>query len=144
MFTARIALCLRTYDRISEGSRSLKWLNVSEKFLFKDLVLVFKCLNGLVRIRLSFGLSFRLSILQNGRRFIAETGEDSKTWALHDAACHLTGQRSFYFWAAKQWNSLLNDLQGIRNIKNFKKILFNIILNEWNRHHWLFVFLLLL
>ena len=86
---------------------------------------------------------FRIT-LQNGRRFIEETGEDPKIWALHAAACHVTGQRSFYFWAAKQWNSLLNDLQGIRNIKNFKKILFNIIFNEWNRHHWLFVFLLLL
>ena len=82
---------------------------------------------------------FRIT-LQNGRRFIEETGEDPKIWALHAAACHVTGQRSFYFWAAKQWNSLLKDLQGIRNIKNFKKILFNIIFNEWNRHHWLFVF----
>ena len=31
---------------ISEGQRSLKWLNVSE-ILFNDLVLVFKYLNGL-------------------------------------------------------------------------------------------------
>ena len=34
-------------ERISEGRRSLKWLNNYEKILFNDLVLVFKCLNGL-------------------------------------------------------------------------------------------------
>ena len=69
---------------------------------------------------MAYQVIFRVT-LQNGRRFIAETGEDSKTWALHAAACHMTGQRSFYFCAAKQWNSLLKDLQGIRDIKKFQE-----------------------
>ena len=45
-FAARIVLGLKKFDHISEGRTSLKWLNVSE-ILFNDLVLVFKCLNGL-------------------------------------------------------------------------------------------------
>ena len=45
-FAARVVLGLKKYDHISEGRTSLKWLNLSE-ILFKDLVLVFKCLNGL-------------------------------------------------------------------------------------------------
>ena len=44
-FAARIVLGLRKFDHISEGRRSLKWLNVSQKILFNDLVLAFKCVN---------------------------------------------------------------------------------------------------
>ena len=43
-FAARVVLGLKKFDHLSEGRRSVKWLNVSE-FLFNDLV--FKCLNGL-------------------------------------------------------------------------------------------------
>ena len=46
-FAARVVLGLRKFDHISQGRRCLRWLDVTEKVLFNDLVLVFKCLNGL-------------------------------------------------------------------------------------------------
>ena len=46
-FAARVVLGLKKFDHISQGRRSLKWLDVTEKVLFNDLVLVFKCVNGL-------------------------------------------------------------------------------------------------
>ena len=46
-FAARVVLGLKKFDHISQGWRSLKWLDVTEKVLFNDLVLVFKCVNGL-------------------------------------------------------------------------------------------------
>lgn len=49
----------------------------------------------------TYQVIFRIT-LQNGRRFIEETGEDPKIWALHAAACQMTGQRSFYFCAQCQ------------------------------------------
>ena len=50
-FAARVVLGLKKFDHISEGRTSLKWLNLSE-ILFNDLVLVFKCLNGLAPVYL--------------------------------------------------------------------------------------------
>ena len=49
----------------------------------------------------TYQVIFRIT-LQNGRRFIEETGEDPKIWALQAAACQVTGQRSFYFCAQCQ------------------------------------------
>ena len=46
-FAARVVLGLRKFDHISQGRRSLRWLDVTEKVLFNDLVLAFKCVNGL-------------------------------------------------------------------------------------------------
>ena len=46
-FSAKVVLGLRKFDHISQGRRSLGWLEVTEKILFNDLVLAFKCVNGL-------------------------------------------------------------------------------------------------
>ena len=43
----RVVSGLKKFDHISQGRRSLKWLDVTEKVLFNDLVLVLKCVNGL-------------------------------------------------------------------------------------------------
>ena len=41
------ARIVKKFDHISEGLRSQKWLKVSEKILFINLVLAFKYLNSL-------------------------------------------------------------------------------------------------
>ena len=46
-FAARVVLGLRKFDHISQGRKSLRWLDVTEKVLLNDLVLAFKCVNGL-------------------------------------------------------------------------------------------------
>ncbi|CAH3120264.1 unnamed protein product, partial [Pocillopora meandrina] len=46
-FAARVVLELRKFDHISQGQRSLGWLDVTEKILFNDWILAFKCVNGL-------------------------------------------------------------------------------------------------
>ena len=46
-FAARVVLGLRKFDHISRGRRSLRWLDVTEKVLFNDLVLAYKSVNGL-------------------------------------------------------------------------------------------------
>ena len=45
-FAARVVLGVRKFDYISQR-RSLSWLDVTEKVSFNDLVLAFKCVNGL-------------------------------------------------------------------------------------------------
>ena len=46
-YACRIVTGLKKYDHISEALKSLKWLNVKEKLLFNDLVMVYKCMNNL-------------------------------------------------------------------------------------------------
>ena len=44
-FAGRIVLGLRTYNQISRGLKSPRWLPIAEKLLFNDCVMVHKCLN---------------------------------------------------------------------------------------------------
>lgn len=46
-FGARAILGLRKFNCISKGQRSLRWLDVTGKVMFNDLVSAFKCINGL-------------------------------------------------------------------------------------------------
>ena len=46
-YACRIVAGLRKYDHVSEALKSLKWLNVRDKLLFNDLVMVYKCLKNL-------------------------------------------------------------------------------------------------
>ena len=46
-FAARIILGIRKYDHISDGLRSLRWLNFKQKLMVNDAIMMQKCLNGL-------------------------------------------------------------------------------------------------
>ena len=119
-FAARVVLGLKKFDHISEGRTSLKWLNLSE-ILFNDLVLVFKCLNGLASVYL---VDYFLTPSATHNRNLRRSGD------LSLPRCRLSvGQRGFYFRGAKRWNDLPKDLQGIKDIKVFKKRLPNCIFN---------------
>ena len=43
-FAARLILGLRKFDHISEGLKSLKWLNVKDRLFLNDAVMVHRCL----------------------------------------------------------------------------------------------------
>ena len=60
-FAARIILGLRKYDHISAGLRSLQWLNVKQRLMVNDAVMVHKCLEGLSPSYLSEKFSNRAS-----------------------------------------------------------------------------------
>jgi len=44
-FACRIVLGLKKYDHISEGLKSLNWLNVNDRLLVNDLLMVHKCIH---------------------------------------------------------------------------------------------------
>ena len=46
-YACKIVAGLRKDDHVSEALKSLKWLNVRDKLLFNDLVMVYKCLKNL-------------------------------------------------------------------------------------------------
>ena len=46
-YAYRIVAGLRKYDHVSRAQKSLNWLNVRDKLLFNDLVIVYKSLKNL-------------------------------------------------------------------------------------------------
>ena len=98
-FAARVVLGLKKFDHISQGRRSLKWLDVTEKVLFNDLV--FKCVNGLTPDYL-------------GKYFIKHSAVHNKnTRGCNNFVipqCRLSmGQRAFYFRGLREWNVLVDN-----------------------------------
>ncbi|CAH3175879.1 unnamed protein product, partial [Porites lobata] len=114
-FAARVVLGLKKFDHISQGRRSLK--DVTEKVLFNDLLLVFKCVNGLAPDYL-------------GKYFIKRSAVHNKnTRGCNDFVvprCRLSmGQRAFYFRGPKEWNGLPDNIRNTKDIVSFKRRLFN-------------------
>ena len=116
-FAARVVLGLKKFDHISQGRRSLKWLDVTEKVLFNDLVLVFKCVNGLAPDYL-------------GKYFIKRSAVHNKnTRGCNNFVvprCRLSmGQRAFYFRGPREWNGLADNIKNTKDIDSFKRTLLN-------------------
>ena len=98
------------------GRRSLKWLNVYEKILFNDLVLVFECLNGLAPTYLFHYFTTRSATQQKYK----------KVWRLEPSTLPVVSAATrFLLSRGKRWSGLPKDLQNIKDIKVFKKRLFN-------------------
>ena len=105
-FAARVVLGLKKFDHISQGRRSLKWLDVTEKVLFNDLVLVFKCVNGLAPDYL-------------GKYFIKRSAVHNKnTRGCNNFVvplCRLSmGQRAFYFLVQRNGMGYLTILRTLK------------------------------
>ena len=115
-FAARVVLGLRKFDHISQGRRSLRCWVVTEKVLFNDLVLAFKCVNGLAPDYL-------------GKYFVKRSAVHTKnTRGCNNFVvprCRLsTSHRAFYFRAPREWNGLADNIKNIKEIDSFKRTLF--------------------
>ena len=123
-FAARIILGLRKYDHISAGLRSLRWLNVKQRLMVNDAVMMHKCLNGLSPSYLSDKFSTRATIHDRQTRY-----RDS----LNIPSSRINaGQRTFYYRGIKVWNNLSKDLREITNTKVFKRRLVNELMCNMN------------
>ena len=119
-FACRIVLGLKKYDHITEGLKSLNWISVKDKLLLNDLVMVHKCLHGQMPNYLSDKFIKRSKIHDRNTR---------KKDELNLPKCRLKiGQRSFAFRGAKSYNDLPDDIKKTRDIKHFKKNLYNYLL----------------
>ena len=112
-FAARIVLGLKKYNHISEGLKSLGWLDINHKLKFNKCVMMYKCLNEGAPAYLSQRFKKRSQI------------HSRTTWNRNDLdliKCHLaTGQQSFSFRGAKAWNELPNSVRDASSLNNFKK-----------------------
>ena len=122
-FAGRIVLGLRTYNQISGGLKSPRWLPIAEKLLFNDCVMVHKCLNtGRAPDYLSKKFTRRQAHHDRNIRYKKD---------MNLPRCRLkTGQWSFAFRGATCWNKLPKDMKEVADCRIFKKRL-TIIFLKW-------------
>ena len=100
--------------------KSLNWLNVNDRLLVNDLLMVHKCIHDLIPSYRTEKFTQRSKV--HGRNTRA-SGE------LDLPFCRLTGQRSFAFRGAKLYNNLPNEIKQTSDVKKFKAKVCNYLLN---------------
>ena len=104
-----------------DGLRSLRWLNVKQRLMVNDAVLMHKCLNGLSPSYLSDKFCTRSTIHDRQTRYRN---------TLNIPPCRIAaGQRAFCYRGVKIWNSLSTDLTQITDANIFKK---RLIKSDWH------------
>ena len=122
-FAARIIRGHRKYDHVTPILKELHWLPVKEHLYYRDAVLAFKCMNGMVPEYLSSQFTARGAV--SGRK-TRQSGQ--LNIPLFTSA---TGQKTFQYRITKIWNDLPSNLKLSRTISSFKTELKKILLNEF-------------
>ena len=112
-FAARIITRSRKFDRITPVLKELKWLSVQSMLIYRDCVLVFKCLRGFAPDYLAKMFKKRSEI----------HNKDTRNKNKMDIPRYRTaaGQRTFYYRAVSLWNNLPGSLTELANLALFKK-----------------------
>ena len=121
-YACRIVAGLRKYDHVSEALKSLKWLNVRDKLLFNDLVMVYKCLKNLTPGYLHGRFQYRAKTHQRVTR-----QNNDLTLPRYRLA---TGQKTFTCRGAKLYNSIAKDLGDTGNLNVFQNGIFKYLFNS--------------
>ena len=117
---ARLVVRGKKNCSITSVLNELHWLKIEERIVFKVLLLVFKCLNGLC----SNNLETLLRKLPNQCR--------SQNMSLLETRWANTkyGKRTFSYAGPKLWNMLPANIQGLRDVDRFKKNINTILFKD--------------
>jgi hypothetical protein len=121
-FACRIIANGKKFDHITPILKDIGWLPVKEHLLFKDLVMIYKCINSLAPTYLCDLFLKRKELNNRATR---------NNEALHiPLFSTTTGQRSFRYRAVGLWNSLDNELKKLP-LATFKIKLKEFLLNRY-------------
>ncbi|CAB4021410.1 Hypothetical predicted protein [Paramuricea clavata] len=121
-FACRIIANGKKIDHITPILKDIGWLPVKEHLLFKDLVMIYKCINSLAPKYLCDLFLKRQELNNRATR---------NNEALHiPLFSTTTGQRSFRYRAVGLWNSLDNELKKLP-LATFKIKLKEFLLNRY-------------
>ena len=112
---ARVVLKLRKRDPIRQEMAKLHWLRVSDRILFKIIVLTFKCIHDMAPVELKSLITFR--------------NIDNCTLNLVFLDS-IHGRRTFKYAAPRLWNSLPIEIRKITVLSNFKSKLKHLLFNN--------------
>jgi len=103
---AKAILGLYKYDHVGDSLKKLHWLPIRERIVYKNLLLVFKCLNGM------------------GPQYLTEMlcyTNFSHTLQLYEPSVNTSfGERAFQKYAPKLWNGLSSSLKECNTLPAFK------------------------
>ena len=112
-FTARIITPLQKFDHITPVLTELKWLSVESMLVYRDCILVFKCLRGLAPDYPANKFKKRSEIHNKDTRNKNKIDIPGYRTA--------TGQRTFHYRAVSQRNSLPERLTELTNLVSIQK-----------------------
>ena len=121
-FACRIILGIKKFDHVSAARKSLVWLSVRQKFQLNTVIMIHKCRTKQAPPYLCDLFHDRFKV--SGRN----TGNMSQ---LNLPKCRLsTGQRSFVFRGAKEYNLLPGNIRSTNDILSFKRKVAHFIRNS--------------
>ena len=111
-FACRIVTNSKKFDYISPKLQELDWLSVKEHLLFRDTVLMYKCINNLAPPYLCNKFSKRSNIHECNTR-----NRELLQIPIYNTT---TGQRTFHYRGVKLWNDLDNNTKQMPSLRSFK------------------------
>ena len=112
-FACRIILGIKKFNLISAARKSLGWLSVRQTLLLNTVTMVQRC-------RTNQAPPYLCSLFHD--RFSVSGRSTSNMSQLNLPKSRLsTGQRSFAFLGAKEYNLLLENIRNLNNISSFKR-----------------------
>lgn len=108
----RVIFGLKKRDDVTEKMKSLHWLRIEERIVFKILLLVYKGVNGLAPSYINDLLSFNNTVSTTKRRS-----------SLHISLCESTHPRAFQTAAPKLWHQLPTSIKSCQSVEQFKRLL---------------------
>ena len=112
---AKVIFKKRKYDHITPWLKSLHWLTIDKRIIFKILLIIFKCLHGMAP---SY-LSDLISIYQPGRPL--RSSNDISRLVPKSSRLVNFGDRAFQIYAPKIWNSLPVSIRQSKTVHIFKR-----------------------
>jgi hypothetical protein len=94
--------------------KQLKWMNITERIIYFEQLLMFKCIHGMAPDYLSNEITMEIEIRNINTRS-------------HDMNVYIPfpnnefSKKSLFYSAAKNWNDLPDEMKEITNIENFKQ-----------------------
>ena len=114
-FACRIVSGSKKYDHVTPILKQLNWLPVKQHMYYRDSIMAFKCMNGLVPGYLSDQFIKRSSISTRKTR-----NSQLLNIPLFKTA---TGQRSFYYRMVSLWNALPQVIKLSQSLAQFKTLI---------------------
>ena len=123
-FACRIITNIRKFKHVTPSLRQLNWLPIEQLLLYRDTVMIYKCINILAPSYLSNKFRKRSKLHEHPMR-----DQEFLNIPLFRTA---TGQRTFHYRAVKIWNDLEDELKHIPTLGNFKRKLKSHLLDKFH------------
>ena len=116
---ARLIVKRKKCESVRDVFKSLHWLKIEERIIFKLLVLTFKCINNMAPASL---------------KELIHTKNASASLLVYSKLQSRYGRRSFTYIAPKLWNNLPEKIRHADKLDSFKSQLKHLLFNNFDNY----------